>query len=92
MTKAGKDAFLMDNEFAKKCDELMKDLPKPNTQKEVIVWHKYPGEKPSEGGICLTTLWSINYCFVAENHWNGKDFILEPDNVIAWAEMPKGWK
>lgn len=38
----------IDKDFSDKCGDLMKDLPKPLTQTEEIVWHKYPEDKPPD--------------------------------------------
>jgi hypothetical protein len=63
------------------------------TQEEVIYWHKYPDDNPNviagsnetnlvhhvEVGICL--MWWI------DDKWEWED-----EKIIAWAELPKGWK
>ena len=63
-----------------------------NQQKETIVWHKYPDEKPMESkGYLIQVPRQIGITFemayypVREGRWGVKD-------VIAWAELPKGWK
>ena len=74
------------------------------TQSETIVWHKYPKSKPPkkytlcyymvsalEGGTFTTSaLWRFGY-----KGWGFyyEEICTEPlDDVIAWAEMPVGWK
>jgi hypothetical protein len=44
--KSGGRMTKIDKSFSDKCDELIKNLPKPLTQTEEIVWHKFPEEKP----------------------------------------------
>jgi hypothetical protein len=79
-----------------------------NEQKEVIIWHKYPDDKPSkkydtdyklvtmdESGLFTTqVVWAKH-----KGRWG---FHYEDDvgylfgnlnrDVVAWAEMPMGWK
>lgn len=93
----------IDKNFSDKCDELMKDLPKPTAQEETIVWHKYPEEKPP---IPKSMIWfdgSIKYrreylvdCFEQGRfelvNWDGNHFIdIDEQGIFAWAELPKGW-
>ena len=59
------------------------------TYQETIIWHKYPDEKPdglSESmyliqhkEIGVTDMWWI------DDIWEWDD-----ENIIAWADMPKG--
>ena len=79
-------------------------------QDEVIRWHKYPDEKPTEGSRYYyvdCSCWYFGKKIIEmlyvdgkfEYHTQGFDDCLKhipsekifPD-VIAWAEMPKGWK
>ena len=73
------------------------------TQKEVIIWHKYPEEKPTEKYVMVNYLIHHADEWVGEMVWVKKDsafyFMGEDNNpngkidnadIIAWAEMPKG--
>jgi hypothetical protein len=64
------------------------------TQSETIIWHKYPEETPPIG-VPLFVQYRI--CGKGTEHfdmdiktWNGA--FLDYPRVIAWAEMPTGWK
>ena len=67
---------------------------------EVIEWHHYPEEKPQvTGTVCLVTykyqerICVSSSCFYREKFWfEGTNCEDEIDGVIAWAEMPVGWK
>jgi len=58
------------------------------TQQETIIWHKYPDEKPNAGNnCCIIFCDEDNYIFTGW-YFNDNDM----SNIIAWAEMPVGWK
>ena len=89
-----------DDNFSKNCDELMKDLPKPTTQVEEIVWHKYPKLVPNNS---VVNAYIVDFVFpegvkdkeIAQYY--GDEFVsceiaLDECEIIAWAELPKGWK
>ena len=85
-----------------KTQEYYFEIPE-NASSEVIVWHKYPDpDKKFEitDWFMLTikdydTAEEAMLCYVDDNgaHWlvHGEDSIDESD-VIAYAEMPKGYK
>ena len=83
-------------------------LDKSNQQSEMIVWRKYPEEKPQEDKWYLLCFYGKDfygkiYVRVEEAqllyidsdgyHWliHGEDSIDEVE-IIAFTEMPKGWK
>jgi len=75
------------------------DLERRNeiaTQTELITWHLFKDEEPQDKNFYLIKFsgqWSVRIYY-----WNGTKFTNiynkhEPYfDVIAWAEMPKGWK
>ena len=89
----------LDKDFSKKCDDLMKNLPKPLTQTEKIVWHKYPEEIPDDIlGKLITVRFDRDITKTDVGVWGtdwGKQFsgkYMGSAEVIAWAELPKGWQ
>jgi len=67
------------------------------TQKETITWHKYPEEKPTVNGRYIICAKNCDAPIVA--WWVWFDFYNYGDlnsakyaEVIAWAELPKGWQ
>ena len=89
----------LDKNFSNNCDELMKDLQKPTTQTEEIVWHKYPEETPdSIMGKLITVMFDRDITKTGVGIWTndwGNQFsgkYIGSAEVIAWAELPKGWK
>lgn len=82
-------------------DEFSSDNPistnVENVITETIVWHRYPDEKPPEINAmymtCRTTpagRTALGFLF-----YDGEDFTdlfnVIVHNVIAWAELPRGW-
>jgi hypothetical protein len=70
-----------------------------NTQQETITWHKYPEEKPPKrivDEILITYIFEeIVWTASASRYEKGSFWFREDEinlHVIAWAEMPKGWK
>jgi len=68
-----------------------------NASSEVIVWNKYPNEKPECKSHCLVC--TLNADIPVIVWWDGHFFygLGYPDakrfnKVYAWAELPKGWK
>ena len=78
------------------------------TRTETIVWHKYPEEKPNKNGkmylvnFQYETMISdgkIDFRFaISCNNWWEEWFyvddgtLMPEEDVIAWANLPKGWK
>jgi len=68
-------------------------MTKKNEQQEIIIWHKFPDEKPKENKYYFVTYGGdvfeqqTGHDFYSNDSWT-----KEYRNVIAWAEMPKGWK
>jgi len=65
------------------------------TQVEQIEWHKYPGEKPEEPqGNNVEEMHLVHHkeIGVTDMWWLDTKWEWEDENVIAWADMPKGWK
>jgi len=60
------------------------------TQTETIVWHKYPEEKLTFNNWYLVDVGEdgIDCKYWSPDDWHYKQF----RKVVAWAEMPKGWK
>ncbi|MFA5151010.1 MAG: hypothetical protein WC554_00475 [Clostridia bacterium] len=61
-----------DDNFSKNCDELMKDLPKPTTQVEEIVWHKYPEEIPD----CIVGKLILGKSIFGKIYWVSRSYRL----------------
>ena len=67
-------------------------------QEETIIWHLYPEEKPNKENIYLVQ-WDdiVDDCgeivsgVMGSETFIGKYFVHDI-GVIAWAEMPKGYK
>jgi hypothetical protein len=64
-----------------------------STQQETIVWHGYPQEKPPKDGYYLITAHNVinAKAIIYIAIWAGGIFGTG-FNVIAWAELPTGWK
>ena len=70
-----------------------------NASSEVIVWNKYPDEKPEASGAYLVQYGGLLIPYKV-SHWQGfrDKYFLDYDGnnrskfIIAWAELPKGWK
>jgi len=68
-------------------------------QQEIIIWHKYPEEKPPyfwAARLLVAIQLNGSYITTYACEWN-KDYFVLPfvstlDKVIAWAEMPAGWQ
>ena len=58
------------------------------TQKETIIWHKYPEEKPSAFGLYLIDHWAEPVGLWINAHWK----MELGEEVRAWTELPKGWQ
>ena len=63
-------------------------------QIEMIIWHKYPDEKPPDYGdeyteILYTNIDSQGTFVDAGRYIEGLTCMVY---VIAWAELPKGWR
>lgn len=65
------------------------------TQQEVIVWHKYPDEKPVVIGFYQIQLgFDMPLNLFSHDTWDGFRFTdahEHANHVFAWAEMPKGY-
>lgn len=71
-----------------------------NTQTEELVWHKYPENPSPAGGSFLLQYKRYDYYdeitinkaspFYGSYRTEGGE-IIEKEQVIAWAELPKGW-
>ena len=66
------------------------------TQTEILTWHLLNDEKPKDNNFYLIKFsgqWTVRIYY-----WNGTKFTNTYNKhelyfeVIAWAEMPKGWK
>ena len=65
-----------------------------NTQSETIVWHKYPDEKPEVGKVIFVQymIGGVVRGFDSDMLLRGGAEFTKHVHVIAWAEMPVGWK
>lgn len=77
------------------------NLPKPTTQVEEIVWHKYPEEKPKKIGTYLRTIMAVkrnsyvltDWCKWLSGGWYESEHNYPIEFItVAWAELPKGWR
>lgn len=67
------------------------------TQTETIVWHKYPDEKPPKKEFYLICEPYSKISDVGFNvdvaYWFDKNPVEWGwGDVVAWAELPKGWR
>lgn len=60
------------------------------TQTETITWHKYPEEKPTSN-YPNSYMCQSESCLIRPYFWSKEKFETN-DTIIAWAELPKGWK
>ncbi len=68
----------------------MKDL-KLNTQSETIIWHDARKDFPPDGWV-LVDIAPDHDIDMTFNHPDEPLNTIFWQSVIAWAEMPKGWK
>jgi len=60
------------------------------TQTETIVWHKYSDDCPLPKDRCL---YLVDYGYLIDVvYWLGALFAHNDQVILAWAELPKGWK
>jgi hypothetical protein len=60
-------------------------------QEEIIIWHKYPEEKPTTGNY-LVYIQGACEKWIGIDDWYHVEWTHYPnDEIIAWAEQPKGW-
>lgn len=60
----------------------------------IVIWHPYPQEKPTENGIYIVTVFPKDKKFVSCSHYHdllGWDHFAD-DMVLAWAELPKAYE
>ena len=76
------------------------------TQTETIVWHPYPDEKPAHSNFYLVHVFYLDIGTFEVWQYDGRDSDGEDiwindggefahmgeGKLIAWAELPKGWK
>lgn len=68
-----------------------------NRQSETITWHSMK-EDPPKGEMCLIQLKEYDVIEMAYYSATGSVWITDTetiednDDIIAWAELPKGWK
>jgi hypothetical protein len=66
-----------------------------NTQTEQIVWHCAGSEIPKTGKLVFVQYWdstkTLKY-FDTDMYGHLNSWLKHEGNVIAWAEMPKGWR
>ena len=83
-----------------KVQEYYFEIPE-SASSEVIVWLPYPESRPKEEyGECLVTWESVetDEYLTTSVWWDNGQFYFDDidqapfDDVIAWAEMPKGYK
>lgn len=77
------------------------EILKRTTQSEIIIWHKYPEAKPTKTNCYFVTFIDGGVDFWTYDIAWSPPMWYEPDScgareldfkVIAWAEMPKGWR
>jgi hypothetical protein len=82
--------------WEKRAERDKENLPKPTTQVEEIVWHKFSDDRPPLFGIYQVQIgYESPACIFTQDTWDGFRFSEAYKNkniVFAWSELPKGWK